>query len=633
MILAVVLNRFLLLTILTLNLYAMNCSDYKNFQLYNGNYYSISIDKLTFDSAKQIAENNGGTLAIPNNSIENEFIKNVIGGGTLAWIGIHDPNKIQNYCYGGACTYDDSRFKTVTNKALSYKNFHSQQPDNLIKQYDVVDGKQMVSPLGEHWVAMSGTNGQWLDVGNHADEYNNPVKYKAVFEFKNLNDCMPPSDDGEQDLKGRFCNTKIWDDKVDTITPSQTFDCLHDEYGNEYCPSALAKASTYWDYQDGYSISSIGTEVSYTNKITTTVTTSPSICTAKICGLYCTNISTAPGTCGSGTLANTSACFNSICTLTTISAPATATYNIPAGTSTTMNALRITNSSSAGSTTTITTCPSGYSNNGSNCKRTISYTYYIYLCSNSLNEFGENYNPINNGGTSSRSSTPPKNNCARLGFTCNSNIIKPAFIDNEWKCSPFPCLGESNIENLDTNVGTKDKNNNGWEDNGDCSGTIYIFNGKSKKCRAWDMFFGLTGGGCCNKEKVAAGLVACKEEEKLLAKKREKKHTHYVGQFCSKKLKLGFTKICIQKSDSYCVFNSTLAKVIQEQGREQLAISWGSAENPKCRGFTPEEFQKIDFSKIDLTEFVQDIQSSIQTNIIDNLGTYVKDKVENFYEN
>ena len=66
----------------------------------------------------------------------------------------------------------------------------------------------------------------------------------------------------------------------------------------------------------------------------------------------------------------------------------------------------------------------------------------------------------------------------------------------------------------------------------------------------------------------------------------------YIGNFCSKKLSLGLVKICVQKSDSYCAFNSSLARIIQEQGREQLGISWGSAESPKCRGFTVEEFQK-----------------------------------------
>ncbi|MFA7084716.1 MAG: C-type lectin domain-containing protein, partial [Arcobacteraceae bacterium] len=98
----------------TLNLNAMNCSDYKDFQLFNGHYYSVSINKLTFENAKQIAINNGGTLAIPNSQAENNFIKNLIGGGSIGWIGIYDPNKIQNFCFDSAnCLYDSTRFRTV----------------------------------------------------------------------------------------------------------------------------------------------------------------------------------------------------------------------------------------------------------------------------------------------------------------------------------------------------------------------------------------------------------------------------------------------------------------------------------------------------------------------------------------
>lgn len=306
--------------------------------------------------------------------------------------------------------------------------------------------------------------------------------------------------------------------------------------------------------------------------------------------------------------------------------------------------------------TTSVTCPNGYTaTTGAEtikgqCKRTQEYTYYNYLCDNSENSQGYNYITLNTGGNTGKidpnntiqndltaslnNSTPPINNCKRQKFTCLTNAERPcSYVDNSWQCSPFPCMGQSNFDNLDTQVGMSDKDNNGWSEDGACTGTIYIFNGKSNKCRNWDMFFGLVGGGCCDKEKVFAGLVACKENEKLLAKQREQKQAHYIGNFCSKQLKLGFAKICVQKSDSYCTFSSSLAKIIQEQGREQLGISWGSPENPQCRGFTPEEFQKIDFSKIDLTEFVKDIQSSIQTSVIQNLGTYVKDKVGDFYGN
>ena len=738
--------KILIISLLTYNLNAMNCSNYKDFQLFNSHYYSVSIDKLTFDSAKQIAINNGGTLAIPNNDAENDFIKSLIGGGSIGWIGIHDPNKIQNFCYGGACAYDDTRFKTVKNESLSYKNFHFQQPDNLIKEYDVVEGKVMVSPLGEHWVVMNGTNGQWLDVGNHADKYNNPVKYRAVFEFENLNECTPPIDDGVQELTGRFCNTKVWDETVDVVTMGKTLDCQMDVHGNEYCPEALAKAAEYWDYDDGYSVEGVGNVTDTTKKVQTSKYQEPIISnycskgsydsiTGKCIynGLYQIVLNRQPD---SGGFNHWNSKFSSPPTYYNLKSfveaavnlhepymcgsdprkrdvkgkqivaayvwylgrcPETSGFNhwydgpgsasLFSGNTLNINHFKnsarpecesrgycpytppvaytknshqtnecsstgyIYSSTSNKCESTIFSCPDGYSEaNGDYCTKSISYKYYNYLCKNEINKQGENYSPVtstsyhpkidpNNSTINSStlddtlgSATPPANNCKRKGFTCNSNYRTPVFVNNEWQCSPFPCLGESNLENLDAEVGASDKNNNGWQEDGSCDGELYLFNGKASKCRSWDMFFGLTGGGCCDKEKVAAGLIACKADEKLLAAKRKAKKTHYIGNFCSKKIRLGFAKICIQKSDGYCTFNSTLGRIIQEQGREQLEIEWGSASNPECRGFTPDEFQKVDFSKIDLTEFVKDIQSTVNTNVIQNLGTYVKDKVGGFYE-
>ncbi|MFW3357290.1 conjugal transfer protein TraN [Aliarcobacter butzleri] len=691
--------KFIFILMILFNwLNAMNCSDYKDFQLYNGHYYSVSVDRLTFESAKQIAKNNGGYLAIPNSQAENDFIKGLISGGSIGWIGIEDPNKIQNYCFGSNCVYDSSRFRDVKGNSLIYKNFAQYQPDNLVKEYDEVDGKQMVSPLGEHWVAMNGNNGKWYDFGNHADEHNNPVKYKAVFEFDKLNECKPLTDDGVQELTGRFCNTKIWDSTIDTVTVGKTLDCQTDKYGNEYCPSALSSCGEQWDYDNGYSVTGIGEVVDYTKKENSTTytqadyqlqnkvdnnwinITSATVVTGlklnvnqEVSQIYTTTINknTTSATVVTGLKLNVNQEVSQIYT-TTIN------KNTTSATVVTGLKLNVNKEVSQIYTTTIRfqptcpngnvlennqckkviiACPNGYTETvgaeiaKGECKKTIEYTYYNYLCNNSQNSQGYNYLPINSGGNTGKidpnnttinndlstplnSSTSPVNNCKRQKFTCLANAERPcSYVDNQWQCSPFPCFGQSNLENLDTQVGIDDKNNDGWSEDGSCAGTIYIFNGKSNKCRTWDMFFGLIGGGCCDKEKVFAGLVACKENEKILAKKREEKQTHYIGNFCSKKLSLGLVKICVQKSDSYCAFNSSLARIIQEQGREQLGISWGSAESPKCRGFTVEEFQKIDFSKIDLTEFVKDIQSSFQTSVIQNLGTYVKDKVGDFYGN
>ncbi|MCT7564590.1 hypothetical protein N5U23_11335, partial [Aliarcobacter butzleri] len=47
---------------------------------------------------------------------------------------------------------------------------------------------------------------------------------------------------------------------------SSLFNCNYDSFGNEFCPSNLAKAESYWDYDNGYSIPKVGQVVDYTKK-------------------------------------------------------------------------------------------------------------------------------------------------------------------------------------------------------------------------------------------------------------------------------------------------------------------------------------------------------------------------------
>jgi len=61
----------------------------------------------------------------------------------------------------------------------------------------------------------------------------------------------------------------------------------------------------------------------------------------------------------------------------------------------------------------------------------------------------------------------------------------------------------------------------------------------------------------------------------------------------------------VQKKKTYCCFGSPLARIAAEQGRIQLGFDFGTAKSPNCRGFTPEEFQKLDFSKIDFSEWLE----------------------------
>ncbi|HEX7856799.1 MAG TPA: conjugal transfer protein TraN [Sphingobium sp.] len=103
---------------------------------------------------------------------------------------------------------------------------------------------------------------------------------------------------------------------------------------------------------------------------------------------------------------------------------------------------------------------------------------------------------------------------------------------------------------------------------------------------------------------------------------------HWVGGYCSSKI-LG---ICVQRSQGHCCFNTKLGRIIQEQGRPQLksfnSIGWGSPEQPYCRGFTPEEFQALDFSRMDLSEYYSELEARAQADIQINM----KDKIDGYMQ-
>jgi len=96
-------------------------------------------------------------------------------------------------------------------------------------------------------------------------------------------------------------------------------------------------------------------------------------------------------------------------------------------------------------------------------------------------------------------------------------------------------------------------------------------------------------------------------------------YCHYLGTVCDRKWPVVG---CVQRSRRYCCFNSKMARIVAEQGRPQLKAfgpdgGWGTPGNPNCRGFTPEEFQQLDFSRIDLSEYFDDIMADMNRNVQD----------------
>ena len=89
---------------------------------------------------------------------------------------------------------------------------------------------------------------------------------------------------------------------------------------------------------------------------------------------------------------------------------------------------------------------------------------------------------------------------------------------------------------------------------------------------------------------------------------RAKKRCVFVGTYCAEKI-LG---ICTRKKSSFCCFGNKLSRLLNDQGRRQLGIGFGDAEEPDCRGLTPEELSRIDMSQMNLSELYEDVQANFK---------------------
>jgi conjugal transfer mating pair stabilization protein TraN len=133
-----------------------------------------------------------------------------------------------------------------------------------------------------------------------------------------------------------------------------------------------------------------------------------------------------------------------------------------------------------------------------------------------------------------------------------------------------------------------------------------IFTGSESKCRRsfdseniFDCCYDgrKSGQGLC----IAAHLGKCSEEEKDLYRSTRDGKCHYIG-------KLPGT---FMTKHVYCCFPTKLARILQEEGREQLGIGWGDPKKPLCQGLSFEQLTTLDFSQMDLSEFVEDFREKI----------------------
>lgn len=154
---------------------------------------------------------------------------------------------------------------------------------------------------------------------------------------------------------------------------------------------------------------------------------------------------------------------------------------------------------------------------------------------------------------------------------------------------------------------------------------VKFFAGNHRKCTK----FPWTYLNCCKEKGSGWGshlAAKCSTDELELAKKRADNLCKFVGT-TSKNLVAGEKS----KTLHYCCFKNILDKVVQVEGRKQLPhrSTFGTGKHPDCEGFTIAEIRQIDWSKVDFSEFINDIRGSIFKNAKsvkeDTLKNYAKD--------
>ena len=207
--------------------------------------------------------------------------------------------------------------------------------------------------------------------------------------------------------------------------------------------------------------------------------------------------------------------------------------------------------------------------------------------------------------------------------------------DGNYYCTTYQCRDATQFppENTDTQQGANDIPADGQVTDQGCVGTVYVFNGRDMRCRPPGTQTGFSN--CCKKTRTWLGLGQCNETERQLAALRSwgqlDGNCYYVGEYCAEWWGPSCCKVCVQKKKTYCCFNSPLARIIHEQGRPQLGIGWGTPEAPNCRGFTMEEFQKLDFSKIDFSEWIEEeVRRNIAPQIEQNITNIINQMPSQF---
>lgn len=127
---------------------------------------------------------------------------------------------------------------------------------------------------------------------------------------------------------------------------------------------------------------------------------------------------------------------------------------------------------------------------------------------------------------------------------------------------------------------------------------------------------------------------ACDQESMETAALRASGYCFQVGRVCTSR----WLGSCVQREEVNCCYNSMLARIVNEQGLEQILgeppysnveLDADNLSALDCGGFTPEQFQALDFQRIDFSEYEADINEAVTERV----NTEGDAAVERFMDN
>lgn len=132
-------------------------------------------------------------------------------------------------------------------------------------------------------------------------------------------------------------------------------------------------------------------------------------------------------------------------------------------------------------------------------------------------------------------------------------------------------------------------------------GMAKIFAGSVIDCKSYPLGFR----DCCTDSGWGDWVKHCPSDMQVLQKAKDENRVVSLGKYRKHKLDLDYHHV-------YCVFPSKLSAIIQKEGRNaQLHIPFGKAKSPDCRGITPQELERINFDKLNLSPIEQELMSRL----------------------